>query len=134
VEFRAQIFAPLEAPAAFTAGAVDPGDTDPLFQQSVSATGALPYHDAHDLVSGCHRQAGGRRAPLDFVDLGVAHATGAHADKHFALSRFRRCDALGTQWQFGPAQGTEAVDAHGAHFRRNGHGGLQFTAVHHAKA
>src|SRR5439155_25303777 len=73
----------LAAPAV-RAGAVrgeDPGHPHPVADGEPDGARAQRLDPADHLMAGNHGQAGGRRAPLDLVELGVADAASADADE-----------------------------------------------------
>ena len=88
-EVGTEILPPGAAVAAAAAGGVDPGDAHPCAPPQVLDALARLLHPPHDLMAGDDRQAGRRRAPLDLVELGVAHAAHRHPHQHLPRPRHR---------------------------------------------
>ena len=67
----------------------DPRNAHAILRRVKSRSGAAGIYPANDLMPRYNRQDRWGGSPLDFVELGVADATGGDADADLSLPRLR---------------------------------------------
>ena len=106
----AKVFPTAPAKGAFAAGIAQPGNADPLANAKGSHTGPERVDPADHLMAGNDRIGDTRQIPIDDMQIGPAHAAGAHLDAHIARPGHRIFPRLKPKRRAGRRQD------HGVHF------------------
>jgi len=91
---RAQVLSAAAAVGAGAAGGMNPGDAGPVVEGEFLHLAADRDHPADDLMPRNQGQMGGRRPPLDFIDLSVADPAYGNREQKLVLcdNRLRPID------------------------------------------
>src|SRR5206468_7138358 len=106
-----QVLATGAAVAAFTAGPAQPRDADALPPREPVHARADALDRADDLVAQDERQLGMRQLAVEHMQVGAAHATCLHGDKHLARAGLGGRGGAGAE----PKGPTRRVEQHRSH-------------------
>src|SRR5262249_12296696 len=96
------------------AGRIDPADADAV--SGTKASRAVYFRDApDDLMAQDDRQSRRRRASLDLVELGMAHAAGGDFDEQLAVAGLRHRQVFELQVLLGASERADFFQHHRLH-------------------